>query len=426
MAISLSKITGKSQTQPVAPRPANDQATSAAIRRAFKASAIPEVIPLTPLTGLGTSRQRFDVAMTGLCYMIRIIVHAEVTVIGGAAGDCTWSATGPWSMFSNSYFQDSAGIPRIDTQPFYLMLRRLMYQSFGLDLKNSTYLATGTQPLDVTPAYQAPLKTAATPGVVNDILFSWDLPLTIHAEDLQGLVDLSTPGRKAQLGVTLNPAGLTGAVGALDDTFAINIKAASAATATLTGVKVMAQQYIYGLQGVLNGKVVDLPIPQADMDVIHEIATKNKPALSTSVQGTFETLDINRTYISAIQSWFFNSQMTLGQADGIATRPDATAVPKGLLNVWMKYSGNKKPIDEPISSYVFYLADKYGRVMPPGNTFYDWRRKPWNADWVDVLQIGAQLDSGANTSGETFVDTTTEGLYTGTTSDSVVTAGATT
>lgn len=426
MAISLSRITGKAQTQPVPPKPANDTATPAAIRRAFKASAIPESIPLTPLTGMGTARQRFDVQMTGLCYLFRVLVHAQVKCTGGAAGDATWSNTGPWSMFSNAYFADAAGIPRIDCPPFYLHLRRLLYQGFGLNIKNSTTDATNTQPLDDTPVYQAPLATSGG-GTVNDIFFWWDMPLTIHGGDLQGLVDLSTPGRRATLGVTLNPAGLVpgGGAGVLDDTVPINIKAASALVVSLQSVKIMAQQYIYGLQGVLQGKVIDLPIPQADMDVIHEIAAKTKIGLSTSATGTFEQLDINRTYISAIQAWYFNSQMALGQLDGIATRPDGTAVPKGLLNVWFKYSGNKKPIDESLASYLPFLYDKYGRKMPPGCTWWDWRNKPWNADWVDVLQIGGQLDPGASTNGNTFLDTVTEGLYTGTTSDSISESGST-
>lgn len=427
MAISLSRITGRAQTQPVPPKPANDQATPAAIRRAFKASAIPESIPLTPLTGVGTARQRFDVQMTGLVYMFRILVHAKITVTAGAAGDCTWSNTGPWSLFSNAFFSDSVGIPRIDCAPFYLHLRRLLYQNFGLNVKGSTVDATNTQPLDPTPVYQAPLLTSG-PGTVNDVYFWWDMPLTVHADDLQGLVDLSTPGRRATLGVTISPAGLAAAAGVLDDTVPINIKAASAATVALTSIKIMAQQYLYGLQGVVSGKIIDLPIPQADMDVIHEIATKTKTGLSTSATGTFEQLDINRTYISAIQSWYFNSQMTLGQLDGITNRPDAglTAIPKGLLNVWMKYSGNKKPIDEPLASYLPLLYDKYGRNMPAGTTWWDWRRKPWNSDWVDIIQIGGQLDPGAATTGQTFLDTTTEGLYTGTTSDTIGTVGATT
>ena len=390
MAQRTSTSVGGYNTQPNSAQPADAYMANQQARAVFLGSAIDENLPIAPLTSTGYQPQQITIPSVGLARFVRLLVHAVVTNTGTNT-DTAASASSPYSIGAYVDYRDPAGIQRIHASFYDLYLRMISLKDAGQDPSYSPETYAYSQYVWANPV------VASSGGTDNHVLFWVDVPFIMHERDTRGMINLEAPGQNSNFQISLNP----NMYGNGDD--APYIETAGNMT-VLNSVSIQPQYYFYSPTYVQNGQSYALPIPTADLQVCHELAQLVASGLTAGNENQ-QILPTGRSYYRIWQRLVLNGLQQTGKIDGTLGATTATQ------NVIWKYDANNRPQNESLWAYLARTRTQKGRDLPTGVTLHDLCHKPWNSDHYGQIAPTLNLQSGAVTSGNTYLETFTEALY---------------
>ena len=378
-------------TAHVGPAAQPQQIDPAVLRAALFSSGIPRSILLPSVAFTPGDTVRFDLPKAGIGLHMLVTIHGTVQR-GATLGAPALSPLGPYNLVRNVLFSDFSGIARVNASAFLLRQRqdaqlwsrypRAMFDALNISQVPSelsqAYSHLNSSLATTFDSYSLP----AASGSAN-IGFQFEVPIALHRTTSIGALQATVPNGTASLYLyTQQLAGSTLEYPYVDST--------AGDLSLFTGASFTASaEYFY------IDPPAGLPLPLADLAVIHELAeVTDTTGLAAGTTKTF-TLDTGRTYQALYALLVGNGA------------PDTVDVSRLTFLV----NQSTPTYDVDLLSHLAMTRDAYGKDLQPGLFFLNFAQRPWTPDQYGSLALALQLGSSYSPTAPAYLRVLKETTY---------------
>ena len=365
--------------------PATNPAANAAARAALFQTGFPSSIELPAQTFADGGSYTFQLPHAGIGLYAQLRFTGTVTWTTGSAP--TISNLAPYNWFKTIQYVDYLGNTRIQSSgwPLHMINKLKYYQQTNGELVGSTSSTYGVTSRDY--AYQAAkidlFALSGTSGTAANVDFEVVVPFTFHENTTLGGQPFTVPAGNNVINLTLNPLW--------NNTATANAESPLYGTTPTT---VAASGSIYCTYYYIDPQP-GAALPLMDFAQVYEIVDVKSTDNLTGGATKQVILPTGRTY-----QGLYGQLVNAGQATDT-----------GISQTQFLINESTPTLNEYYNSYLHRIRRTYGRDLPAGYLYWDFRNRPYSPSSYGSLALQMILSSSFTPSGETFFNLTKESLY---------------
>jgi hypothetical protein len=347
--------------QPAYPTPADQVRSPQQQRDLFLQSALEKSIKMAPIQWSAGSTLQVEVPRTGLAQKIRVYVNLTISASTGTPSP---TARAPYNLISRVGYLDPSGIRRIDCSAYELQLLMSMKRQWGFEPSNGN-VGSWTSPSSTSSqVFNNPTLSTSN----QTVCFYFDVPICMSRRDTRGTLLLESATSPSYLEITMNPSPLANA--SVESPYS-----AASGTLTITGTIQPVYYYWSPVWVQVNGSRT-LPLPEADMAIIHELISVKGPSALQPSSENYYMLPTGRSFYRVIGQYVNNGAM------------DGTH----LTDVKFRYDQSTYVLQEPVSVYYSRIREAFDRDFPAGVFLWDLVDRPWDSNQYGSIEAVLTLD----------------------------------